>query len=130
MKTLIAAAVLSLCTLASAQDHRPYIQEHSLASGGAVVLTLNVGNLTVQGVEGNKDVHAGVGNVRIDVANPAEYGHVEIHTRVGDVHDFLNHGDTSEGFVGKTEDFTLSGRYHLRASTGVGDVRISPDGKS
>ena len=210
MKTLLAVAALSLCAVASAQDHRQYAQDHSLASGGTVVVTLNigdlkivpnpnsdrlrlvidthrpvdqetmagwvqrfdvagdraaidihipkwkdncnddcggdvtlyvpaqsdikadlgVGDLTVGAVRGNKDLHSGVGDLRVAVADPSEYGHVEIQTRIGDVHDFLNqHGDP-DGFLGKSEDFTLTGRYHLKASSGIGDVRISPEGKS
>jgi hypothetical protein len=208
MKTLLAVTLLSLCTLASAQDHRPYIQEHSLVSGGTVVLTLNVGDLkilpsgsshlrleiqtqrpvdqetmagwvrrfevagdhatidihipkweencaddcgsnvtlyvpqpsdlkadlgvgdlSIQGVEGDKDLHTAVGDLRITVAGPAEYGHVETHTRIGDVHDSLNQKGEPDGFLGKSEDFTLGGRYHLRASTGIGDVHITEDGK-
>ena len=210
MKSLLIVTALSLCAVASAQSHRQYSQDHSLASGGTVVLTLNVGDLkivpnttsdrlrlvvdtrrpvdqetmagwiqrfdvaadranidihipkwkdncaddcggdvtvyvpeqsdlkvdlgvgdiTISGVRGNKDVHTGVGDLRIAVASPAEYGHVETHTRIGDVDDFLNQSDGQSGFLGKTEDFTLGGRYHLRASTGIGDVHISKEGKS
>lgn len=91
---------------------------------------LDVGDLTIRGVQGNKDLHTGVGDLRVAVANPAEYGHVETHTRIGDVHDDLNQHGAPDGFLGKSEDFTLGGRYHLRASTGVGDVHISQEGKS
>jgi hypothetical protein len=90
---------------------------------------LEVGDLTIGGVHGNKDAHTGVGDLRIAVADRGEYGHIETHTRIGDVHDFLNQGDEPGGFLGHSEDFTLSGRYHLRASTGVGDVDISEQGK-
>jgi hypothetical protein len=203
------AAALSLSVLASAQSPHTYEQEHPLASGGAVVLMLNVGDvkilpsgsdrirldiqtnrpvdqetmagwiqrfevaanratidihvpkweyncandcgsgvtlyvpqqsdlqvdlgvgdMTIRGVQGNKDVSTGVGDLRISVANRSNYGHVETHTRIGDVHDFLNQGGGQDGFLGKTEDFTLSGHWHLKASTGIGDVRISQDGKS
>ena len=91
---------------------------------------LDVGDLTIRGVQGNKDVHTGVGDLRVVVANPAEYGHVETHTRIGDVHDALNQHGEGDGFLGHSEDFNLNGPYHLRASTGIGDVRISEDGKS
>ncbi len=91
---------------------------------------LGVGDLTIRGVQGNKDVHTGVGDLRLAVGDPAEYGHVETQTRIGDVHDVLNQGSPSDGILGHTEDFSLSGRYHLRASTGIGDVHISKDGQS
>jgi hypothetical protein len=209
MKSLVAVAVavLSLCAFASAQDQSSYVQEHPLAAGATVVLTMNVGDvkilpsgsdrlrleihtnravdqqtmagwlrrfevatdrvtiqvhvpephdcdhcgsdvtlyvpertdlkadldvgdLTIRGIHGDKDAHTGVGDLRIVVDNPAEYGHVETHTRIGDVHDVLNQSGEPDGFLGKSEDFTLNGRYHLRASTGIGDVHISKDGKS
>jgi len=208
MKSLLAITALSLCAVAAAQNPQTWVQDRPLASGGTVVLTMNVGDvkivpsgsdgvrleihttsnvdrqtvaswvrrfevaadratieidipkkmhdcdncstdvvlyvprqsdlkadldvgdLTIRGIQGNKDVHTGVGDLRIAVASPSEYGHVETHTRIGDVHDFLNHDGGQSGFLGKTEDFTLSGRYHLRASTGIGDVHISQEGKS
>ncbi|MFZ0630347.1 MAG: hypothetical protein WA399_14870 [Acidobacteriaceae bacterium] len=204
------AAVLSFAAVAAAQTPQTYVQDHRLAPGGTVVLTLNVGDvkilpdsesgrlrleihtkrpvdqetmagwvrrfdlaadratidiqipkwkdncaddcggdvtlyvpqhtnlkadlevgdMTVSGIHGDKELYTGIGDLRIAVADPAEYGHVETHTRIGDVHDFLNKGDEPDGFLGKTEDFTLSGQYHLKASTGIGDVRISEEGKS
>lgn len=210
MKTLaVAAMTLSLCAVAAAQNSQTYTQERPLASGGTVVLTVNVGDvkiqpsgsdrvrleihtthsadqqtiaswvrrfevaanratieiqlpkdhehcsdcyggidvflyvpdradlkadlkvgdLTVSGIHGDKDLHVGVGDLRIGVADPSDYGHVETHTRIGDVHDFLNKGSGAEGFLGKSEDFTLNGRYHLKASTGIGDVHITEEGK-
>ncbi|MGB7353519.1 MAG: hypothetical protein WBD06_07435 [Acidobacteriaceae bacterium] len=209
MRTLL-AAVLTFTAIASAQIPQTYVQDHRLAPGGTVVLTLNVGDvkilpdsesgrlrleihtkrpvdqetmagwvrrfdlaadratidiqipkwkdncaddcggdvtlyvpqhtnlkadlevgdMTVSGIHGDKELYTGIGDLRIAVADPAEYGHVETNTRIGDVHDFLNHGDQPDGFLGKSEDFTLSGQYHLKASTGIGDVRISEEGKS
>lgn len=209
MKSLFAAAAFSLSMLAAAQTPHTFTQDHPLAPGGTVVLTLNVGDvkilpapdshrvrleihtdrgadqqtmagwvrrfqvaanratieinipktgydcnhcgadvtlyvppqsdleadlkvgdMTIQDVEGNKDVSVGVGDLNIAIAHPGAYGHVETHTRIGDVDDALNHGGGQSGFLGKTEDFTLSGRYHLKASTGVGDLHISANGNS
>lgn len=211
MKSLLAAvAVLGCSLLASAQTGRPFVQERHLASGGTVVVTMNVGDLTilpaaepgrvrleihtkraadqetqaswiktfevagnratidlqipkgqydcnhdcgtdvtlyvpeqsdvqadlsvgdlsVRGVEGSKDLHTGVGDLKVAVADPSEYGHVETRTRIGDVEDSLNQKGREDGILGQTEDFSLGGRYHLKASTGIGDVHISRDGKS
>lgn len=210
MKPLLAATLLALSAAAAAQTTHTYVQDHHLAAGGTVVLTLNVGDvkilpatspdrirleihtnrpvdqetmagwvrrfdlaadrvtidiqipkwedncaddcggdvtlyvpehadlqvdlgvgdMTIRGVRGNKELHTGVGDLRIAVADPAEYGHVETHTRIGDLDDFLNQSGGQSGFVGKTEDFTLGGRYHLKASTGIGDLHIIQEGKS
>jgi hypothetical protein len=92
--------------------------------------SLHVGDMTVRGVEGNKNLDVGVGDLHIAVADPADYGHVQTHTRIGDIDDFLNHSSGQSGFLGQTEDFTLAGRYHLKASAGVGDVKIFQGGNS
>ncbi len=209
MKPILFVAALSLATLAAGQTPHTFEQHQAIASGGAVVLTMNagdlkilpgspdrvgvdirtkrpvdqetmagwvrrfevvadratidlhipndeyscyhdcsidvtlylpqrtslkadldVGDITIHGVDGNMEVHTGVGDLHISVANPSDYGRVETHTRIGDIHDFLNRGSDQDGFLGKTENFTLSGRYYLKASTGIGDVHISGDGKS
>jgi hypothetical protein len=91
---------------------------------------LDVGDVTVSGILGDKDLRDGVGDLRIAIADPAPYGHVETHTRVGNVNDFLNRGGKPSGFLGKDEDFALSGRFHVKASVGVGDLNIVPEGKS
>jgi hypothetical protein len=91
---------------------------------------LDVGDMTVRGIQGNADVHTGIGDLHIAVAHAGDYGHVETHTRIGDIDDFLNQGGDQGGFVGKTENFTLSGRYHIKATAGIGDVHITQDGKS
>lgn len=95
----------------------------------ALKVDLGVGDLTVRGVRGDKDLHVDVGNLKIAVADPDEYAHVETRTRIGDINDFLGHGGDS-GFLGKSEDFTLHGRFHLRATVGVGDLQILQEGKS
>lgn len=90
---------------------------------------LGVGDIRIHGIRGDKRVHVDVGDLRIGYASPGEYGHVETRTRIGDIHDPLNQSDQS-GFLGKSEEFTLSGRYHLNASVGVGDLDLFQEGNS
>lgn len=101
-----------------------YVPSHS-----ALEVNLGVGDLAVRGVQGDKDIHVDVGDLKIAIADPNEYGHVETHTRIGDINDFMNHGGES-GFLGKSEDFTLHGRFHLKATVGIGDLDVRQEGKS
>ena len=90
---------------------------------------LDVGNLEIEGVRGNKDVQVRIGNLRIGYQTPQEYAHVETSTHIGDVEDPLQSGD-AHGFLGKSEDFTRQGKYHLRASVWIGDLSLFEEGKS
>ena len=86
-------------------------------------ISLGVGDLNIHGIRGDKDLHVGVGDLTIALDDTPDYGHVEISTRIGDVHDPLNPAG-QHGFLGQNEDFVLKGRYRLRATVGVGDVRL------
>lgn len=95
----------------------------------ALEVNAGVGDVTIRGVEGDKDIHVDVGDLKIALSDPGDYGHVETRTRIGDINDFLNKGGES-GFLGKSEDFSLQGRFHLKATVGVGDLDVRQDGKS
>ena len=90
---------------------------------------LGVGELRIQGVRGNKELENGVGDLRVGIASPNEYGHIETHTRIGDIHDPFSPGAGAHGFLGKTEDFELKGDYHLKATVGIGDIYLYEEGK-
>jgi len=80
-----------------------------------------VGDLTVEDVEGDKDLTLGVGDIR--VANGrAGYRVVHASTGIGDV-DGDGYGDTS-GWLGKTLKYHGEGKYELRAHVGVGDIHL------
>lgn len=91
---------------------------------------LGVGDLTIQGLGGDEDAHTGIGDLHIVLPDAASIGHVETHTRIGDVHDGLNQQGSQSGFLGKSEDFALTGLHHLKASAGIGDVHIRRAGNS
>ncbi len=84
---------------------------------------LGVGDLTISGIQGNKELHVDIGDLKLAVAGPDEYDHVETHTRIGDISDSLSQGAHGH-FLGQSEDFSLNGRFHLKASVGIGDVNI------
>jgi hypothetical protein len=85
---------------------------------------LGAGDLSIRGVTGNKDISLDVGDLRIGIGGPDAYGHIETHTKIGDIDDPFNPGGGASGFLGKTEDFNLKGQYHLQAKVGVGDIHL------
>ncbi len=75
-----------------------------------------VGDLTIDNIEGDKDLELGVGDVRIADGH-AGYRTIHASTGIGDVHGD-GYGETS-GWLGKT--------YELRAHVGVGDIHLEGD---
>jgi DUF4097 and DUF4098 domain-containing protein YvlB len=83
-----------------------------------------VGDLTVDNIEGDKDLTLGVGDIRI-ANEQAKYRMVNASAGIGDV-EGDGYGDTS-GWLGKTLKYHGDGKYELRAHVGVGDIHL--DGK-
>jgi hypothetical protein len=83
-----------------------------------------VGDITVEKIEGDKDMEVGVGDIRIAKGGEV-YRVVNASTGIGDVHS-EGYGESS-GFLGKTVKYHGDGKYELRARVGVGDIHL--DGK-
>jgi len=80
-----------------------------------------VGDVTVEEVDGDKDLTLGVGDIRVANRTP-EYRLVSASAGIGDVN-----GDgygTTSGWLGKTLKYHGDGKYELRAHVGVGDIRL------
>jgi hypothetical protein len=112
------------CNNCSSASATLYLPAHT-----ALKVKLDVGDLNIQGIRGNKEVQVRIGDLRIGYEDPDEYAHVETTTHIGDVNDPLQSGD-AHGFLGKSEDFTRQGKYHLRASVWIGDLSLFDEGKS
>ena len=80
-----------------------------------------VGDLTVDSIEGDKDLNLGVGDIRISTGH-SDYRLVNASTGIGDVNSD-GYGET-HGWLGKTLKYHGDGRYELRAHVGVGDIRL------
>ena len=80
-----------------------------------------VGDLTVDSIEGDKDLNLGVGDIRISTEHTG-YRLVNASTGIGDV----NSGDYGEtrGWLGKRLKYRGDGKYELRAHVGVGDIKL------
>jgi len=80
-----------------------------------------VGDMTVEDVEGDKDLTLGIGDIR--VANAREgYRLVNASAGIGDVNG-EGYGETS-GWLGKSLKYRGEGKYELRAHVGIGDIKL------
>jgi hypothetical protein len=80
-----------------------------------------VGDLTVENVDGDKDLELGVGDIRV-ASEHAGYRLVHASAGIGDVNG-NGYGETS-GWLGKTLRYHGEGKYELRAHVGVGDINL------
>lgn len=84
-----------------------------------------VGDLTVDGIEGDKDLDLAVGDIRI-ARDDSLYRFVDASTGIGDVDGSVNGRDRDEvsGWLGKTLKYHGDGKYELRAHVSVGDITL------
>jgi hypothetical protein len=80
-----------------------------------------VGDVTVEDVEGDKDLSLGVGDIRVASGHEG-YRVVNASAGIGDVNGD-GYGETS-GWLGKTLKYRGDGKYELRAHVGVGDIHL------
>ena len=80
-----------------------------------------VGDLTIENIEGDKDLSLGVGDIRI-ASGSSGYRLVHASAGIGDVNGD-GYGETS-GWLGKTLKYHGEGKYELRAHVGVGDINL------
>ena len=80
-----------------------------------------VGDLTVDNIEGDKDLELGVGDIRV-ASEHSGYRLVNASAGIGDVNGD-GYGETS-GWLGKTLKYHGEGKYELRAHVGVGDIHL------
>jgi hypothetical protein len=80
-----------------------------------------VGDVTVEDVDGDKDLSLGVGDIRVGNGRAA-YRVVNASTGIGDVSG-EGYGETS-GWLGKSLKYRGDGKYELRAHVGVGDIHL------
>lgn len=83
-----------------------------------------VGDVTIDKIDGDKDVELGVGDIRVATEH-SRYKLVRANTGIGDVHS-SGYGETS-GWLGKTLKYRGEGKYELRAHVGVGDIHLNEE---
>ena len=80
------------------------------------------GDLTVQGVEGDKNLQLFAGDLKVDVGSLQSLREAEVSTRVGDA-DVPSAG-TEHGWLGHTWRYRGTGPYRLYAHTTFGDATL------
>jgi hypothetical protein len=80
------------------------------------------GDLTVEGVDGDKNLQLFAGDLKVDVGSLESLRAAEVSTRVGDT-DVPSAG-TEHGWLGHTWKYYGNGPYRLYAHTTFGDVNL------
>ena len=79
------------------------------------------GDLTVEGVIGNKDVELHAGDLTIAVGQPGDYAHADASVLAGDL-TASAFGVEKDGLFRSFEKDNPSGKYRLHAHVGAGDL--------
>jgi Putative adhesin len=80
------------------------------------------GDLSVDGVTGDKDLELTGGDLQIQVPDPAEYGAVDLSVRFGDVS--ANQFGDPKGWLGNSLKRDGNGKYRLHAHVFAGDLTL------
>lgn len=86
-------------------------------------VNMSVGDLTVEGVQGDKNLQTHVGDVKVDLGADIDLLNAEASTQIGDL-DAPPVG-TMHGWLGHTWRYRGDGRYLLHVHTDIGDVDLS-----
>jgi len=85
---------------------------------------LRGGDLSVEGVAGDKNLEITGGDLTIQVGNPEDYAHVDLSVRFGDVSG-SQFGDP-KGWLGSSVRKDGKGKYDLHAHVMAGDLTLKP----
>lgn len=85
---------------------------------------MRAGDLSVDGVAGDKDLELVAGDLTIKGSGAADYGPVDLSVKFGDVHG--GEFGTPKGTVGNSLRHDGSGKYRLHAHVFAGDLTLRP----
>ena len=83
---------------------------------------LTAGDLTVEGIEGNKDIESHAGDLTIDVGRAEDYSRVDAALWAGDLE--APAFNVSKGGLFRSFDWKGNGVYTLHAHLKAGDLRL------
>jgi hypothetical protein len=87
-----------------------------------LLLRVPAGDVTVEGISGNKDIELHAGDLSIHIGNPEEYSHVDASVNAGDV-EAAPFGESHSGLF-RSFSKSGSGKYKLHAHVGTGDLTL------
>ena len=83
---------------------------------------LSAGDLEVKGIEGNKDIENHVGDIKLDVTDPENYGLVDASVHIGDLK--ASPFGNAKGWLGGKLRTQGAGQYRLHAHVDIGDLNL------
>ena len=91
-------------------------------SSATLCVRMPAGDLTVDGVSGDKDVELHAGDLTIAVGNAADYGRVDASVIAGDLE--ARPFNESHGGLFRSFEKRGAGKYKLHAHVGAGDLTL------
>lgn len=85
-------------------------------------IRLTAGDLSIEGIEGNKEVELYAGEVDVDVRRAADYRRVDASVWAGEID--APAFSASKGGLFRSVDWNGTGPYYLRVSLWAGEVRL------
>jgi hypothetical protein len=85
-------------------------------------IRLTAGDLSIEGIDGNKDVDLYAGEVDVDVRRAADYRRVDASVWAGEID--APAFSASKGGLFRSVDWNGTGPYYLRVSLWAGEVRL------
>jgi len=93
-----------------------------IPSSAMLFIRMSAGDLSVEGVSGDKDVELYAGDLTISVGDAADYGHVDASVLSGDLEAAPFH--ESHGGLFRSFEKHGAGKYRLHAHVGAGDLTL------
>lgn len=90
----------------------------------SVYARMRAGDLSVDGITGDKDVELLAGDLSIQVPDAADYGPVDLSVKLGDLSG--SQFGAPKGVVGNSVRQAGSGKYRLHAHVFAGDLMLKP----
>ena len=84
------------------------------------------GDLSVEGVIGNKDLALTAGDLNVGVGDPSQYAHVDLKVTLGDISG--SQFGSPKGTFGRSVQADGPGSYELQAHVSVGDLSLKDEG--
>jgi len=85
-------------------------------------LRVPAGDVSIEGISGNKDIELHAGDLSIHVGNPSEYSQVDASVNAGDV-EASPFGESHSGLF-RSFKKSGAGKYKLHAHVGAGDLTL------
>ncbi len=112
----------SEATLVTSGSWKNLVVEVHVPARSHLHVRLTAGDLTVAGIDGNKDIESHAGDLTIDVGRAADYSRVDASLWAGDI--VAAPFNVSKGGLLRSFDWKGNGTYTLHAHLKAGDLQL------